>query len=369
MVRKIPLYQKDGSDMTQKSNPKFRQPAEWELHRACWLAWPSHADLWQEDLPVVQAEFTALCRAIADPGTGKAPQEKLEILVCDNGGRAAAAGALGDLPVRFHQIPFGDIWLRDTAPIFVTSPQGDLAATRFCFNGWGGKYNLPGDDAVASRISDAFHGEKLAYSWVLEGGSIEVDGEGTCLTSRQCLLNPNRNPNLSQTEIETRLKESLGITKILWLQDGLLNDHTDGHIDTIARFAAPGVVLCMTPTTHDDPNRPVLEQIARDLEGFTDARDRKLKVIKIPSPGMVTNSQGSILPASYLNFYLANHTVIVPTYGVEADQAAVRAISECFPQRRTLGLAAKTILSGGGAFHCITQQEPLVPMAFQERSR
>jgi agmatine deiminase len=330
----------------------YMQPAEWSAHRACWLAWPSHENLWQEDLPVAQEEFTALCRLIAEGG------ESLEILVPTPKARLDAERSLKGLPVRFHDIGFGDIWLRDTAPIFLKKGSTKLAA-RFIFNGWGGKYVLPHDAEVSANVARASGIEARANDWVLEGGSVEVDGEGTCLTTRQCLLNENRNPKLGQTEIESRLKTGLGVEKILWLGDGLLNDHTDGHIDTIARFVAPGKVVCMKAPSTDDPNHEILEKIASDLAAMTDAKGRKLEVIRIPSPGQVFDEEGELMPASFVNFYIANKTVAVPVYGTPYDAEAVTAIARCFPGRKTVGLQAKAILTGGGAFHCITQQEPV----------
>ena len=332
----------------------FHQPAEWEPHTACWLAWPSHRELWLEHLEAVQLEFVGLCQAIAQ-------SENLEILVLDEASEQTARDRLGNLPARLHRIPFGDIWMRDIAPIFtVWAARSQLAALNFIWNGWGGKYLLEDDDRVAVRIAKSLDVRAFNFPWILEGGAVEVDGQGTCLTTRQCLLNENRNPHMSQAEIEAELCGALGVEKILWLERGLLNDHTDGHIDTIARFVAPGVVTCMCAQDNDDPNSEVLAEIAAQLRACTDARDRKLEVIEIPSPGLVIDPDGEIMPASYLNFYIANHSVAVPTYGSKYDEKAVEAIAACFPQHKTVGLSAKHILLGGGAFHCITQQQPAV---------
>lgn len=226
------------------------------------------------------------------------------------------------------------------------------------FNGWGKKYQLPGDSDLAVRLALVLGVPCGAVPLFLEGGAIEVDGEGTCLTTRQCLLNPNRNPNLDAEEVEARLKPALGVSKVLWIDScGLANDHTDGHIDTLVRFVAPATVVCMLPESAEDPNHEVLVAIYEQLQTLTDARGRSLTVIPVPSPGRITSRAGEILPASYVNFYIANTTVVVPTYGVEADAKAVAAIAKLFPSRRTIGLPARTILEGGGAFHCITQQE------------
>ncbi len=342
-------------DMT---HPLVLQPAEWDRHSACWLAWPSHGHLWRENLGPAQAEFAALCLAIAEGGG-----EALDLLVQDEGAETQARAALRPVigQVRFHRVPVGDIWLRDTAPIFVKGPSGALGAACFRFNGWGGKYVLPGDDQVAGRVA-ALCGLPMAHhDWILEGGSVEVDGQGTLLTTRQCLLNPNRNPGMGQADLEKALGEGLGAEKVLWLEAGLLNDHTDGHIDTLARFIAPGVVVCMEARDAGDPNAATLDRIASDLAAFTDARGRRLQVVRMPSPGIVRDEAGELLPASYVNFYIGNRSVVVPTYGTPQDAAAVAALAPHFPGRRVLGRSARAILSGGGAFHCITQQQPEVP--------
>ena len=334
------------------------QPAEWERHSACWLAWPSHGHLWQDNLAPAQAEFAALCQAIAEDGG-----EALDLLVQDEHAEAEARRVLTPVlaKVRFHRVPVGDIWLRDTAPVFMRDAAGSLQAVCFRFNGWGGKYVLPHDDQVAGRVAALSGLPRLDHDWILEGGSVEVDGEGTVLTTRQCLLNPNRNPGLSEGQIEAALRKDLGAEKVLWLDEGLLNDHTDGHIDTLARFVAPGVVVCMQATDAADPNAATLDRLAADLAACTDARGRRLQVIRIPSPGVLRDEEGTLMPASFVNFYIGNRTVVVPTYGTPYDQAAVAALAPLFPGRRVLGRSARAILSGGGAFHCITQQQPEVP--------
>ena len=340
--------------MTTPDASGFRQPAEWAAHEAIWLAWPSHADLWLESLPTAQAEFTALCRAVHAQGRG----ERLDVLVPDADQETAAAAALAGLHPRFHRIPFGDIWLRDTAPIFVSDNAGDVAAVRFAFNGWGGKYVLEYDREVSEEIARSSGLKTFSFDWILEGGSVDVDGEGTGLTTRQCLLNPNRNPGFDQRRIEHALEDSLGIKHTVWIDEGLLNDHTDGHIDTIARFVAPGVVVCMEARATDDPNRTVLDAIAGRLATSVDAQGRRLEVVRIPSPGRVCDRNDRIMPASFVNFLISNGAVIVPTYGTKWDEEAVKSIGALFPGRVTTGASARAILEGGGAFHCITQQQP-----------
>jgi agmatine deiminase len=347
--------------MTQNLTPQgFSHPAEWTHHHACWLAFPHNAYEWGEPLAAAQKEFVGLCEAIADvdPATGLARGEQIELLTTNLEVLNQARHLLAGIPVNFHLIPHDDIWLRDCAPIFVKDAEGDVSAAVFRFNVWGNKFALPLDEQVAVQIAKGTGLPVLEYPFVLEGGSVDTDGEGTCLTTRQCLLNPNRNPDLDEATLEQFLKTALGYQKILWLDDGLLNDHTDGHIDTIARFIAPGVVMCMAPQSADDPNAETLERIAETLSTFTDAQSRSLKVVTIPSPGRVLDDEGQIMPASYVNFYIGNSTVVVPTYGSEFDEAAVAAIAPHFPNHRTVGLPCKAILTAGGAFHCITQQQP-----------
>jgi agmatine deiminase len=342
----------------------FTQPAEWQPHSAVWSAWPSHADLWLEDLEPARAQIAALFEAIADvdPTTGKPRGERLRILACGDEAVASAQAALSRFGAEIIPAAFGDIWFRDTAPIFV-GRSNTLQAACFKFNGWGGKYVLDNDDRVAAFVADKAGVPAVAQDWVFEGGSLDVDGEGTGLTTRQCLLNANRNPDLSQADIERRLRDSLGIEKLIWLGDGLANDHTDGHVDNIARFVAPGVVVCMAPSGPDDPNADALKAIIATLQASTDAKGRKLTVVTVPSPGRVEDEDGEIIPASSMNFYIGNKAVVVPLYGSPTDEAAVAAIAKLFPGRKTVGLPAGHVITGGGSFHCITQQQPLVGSA------
>ncbi len=339
----------------------FRMPAEWEPHEAVWLGWPCAAELWQEDLLQAQNEFIAFCEAIAalDPITQKPRGERLNILVPNQIAGAEAEQRLSHLPVRLHLIPFGEIWLRDIAPLFLKGPGNEIATLRFAFNGWGGKYELVYSKEVASQIAAVAGFREFSLDWISEGGSLEFDGEGTCLTTRQCLLNENRNPGMSQAEIEQLLRVQLGIQKTLWLGDGLINDHTDGHIDTLARFVGPGHVVIHQPLDTDDPNREVMLKVDQDLQKMSDAKGRKIKITRVPSPGRVVDEyEGELMPASYLNFFIANTKVIVPTFGTPHDSAAVATIASCFTDRQTVGLSAKAILAGGGAFHCMSQQQP-----------
>jgi agmatine deiminase len=319
-----------------------RQPAEWAPHAATWTAFPSHAELWEDDLAPAQAEVAAMVRAIA-------AGERVELLVANAAALAVAKELLAGCDVGFHDYGFGDIWLRDTGPLFMASPVGAAAAS-FRFNGWGGKYDLPGDDGVAAFVAKAARVPLARHGWVLEGGAIDCDGTGLAVTTEQCLLNPNRNPKMDRVEIESHLRRDLGIDRVLWLGDGLLNDHTDGHVDNLARFVAPGVLALPVPAA-DDPNRAVL------IDAHDRARDFGLDIAPVPSAGRI-DRDGEIVPASHMNFYVANSVVVVPTYGGPSDDAAVKAIAALFPGRDCVGLRADHILTGGGSFHCITQQQP-----------
>jgi agmatine deiminase len=338
----------------------FHMPAEWELHDAVWTAWPHDPDQWLEGLEPPQRALMAMVVAIVDLERSRPRGERVELLVRDARDETAARALLGPaaIGVRFHHLRYGDVWLRDTGPIFVTR-RGELSAARFQFDGWGGKYLMDGDAEVAAHVIAKTGVRGAEFDFVLEGGAVEVDGEGTVLTTRQCLLGGARNPGLDQDALEARLCWALGAERVVWLDRGLANDHTDGHIDTLARFVMPGVVACMEPAP-GDPNREALAGILSDLGAARTAGGDRLEVVTVPSPGAVEDAAGNLMPASYMNFYIANTTVVVPTYGVAADDAAVSAIAAMFPTRRALAVPGKPVVVGGGAFHCSTQQQPRV---------
>ena len=326
-------------------------PAEWAPHGAMWVGFPSHAELWWEDLDEAQAEVAALARALAGPGG-----ERVRLMVHGDDALATAGRLLGDVAgVEIVPGRFGDIWLRDTGPIFL----GPDHAASFRFNGWGGKYVLEGDEEVAAQIAGHAGAGLMPHGFVLEGGAVDHDGAGTILTTRQCLLNANRNSGWAQPDAEQALAAALGARRVLWLGEGLINDHTDGHVDNLARFVAPGVVACPEGFGEDDPNTDAYAAAARDLAAMTDADGRPLKVVRIPSPGLVTDEDGQAVAASHMNFLIANDAVIVPLYGHEqAGALALEVIGGLFPGREVIGLSSRAILTGGGSFHCITQQEP-----------
>ena len=292
-----------------------RQPAEWTPHGRVWIGWPSAADLWEADLVPAQREVAAFVQAILfpDPDDSKGERMRGEAVALLARGEAAleSAEAMRErLPrpelLSVHEAPIGDIWLRDTGPIFVRDTSGSPVASAFTFNGWGGKYELPEDDRIAEIVA-AKAGVRLRRfsDFIGEGGAIEADGEGTVITTRQCLLNRNRNPRMSEKDVEAVLKAAVGAQKVIWLDEGLTGDHTDGHVDNLARFVAPGKVVCMRPYGDDDPNAAVLAAIRASLARATDASGRRLEVIEIPSPGLALLDDEPV-PASHMNFYIAN---------------------------------------------------------------
>jgi agmatine deiminase len=299
--------------------------------------------LWETDLGPSQAEVAAFAAAIYADGAG----EEIWLVAADDA-TAEVARRLAPFAKVIVE-PFGDIWLRDTAAIVLGSG-ADRHGVDFRFNGWGGKYDLPGDDTIGERLAAAAGLPCTRSDWILEGGAIDGDGSGIFLTTEQCLLNPNRNPGFDKQEVEERLRRDLGATQVIWLGDGLLNDHTDGHVDNLARFVAPGRVA-IPEAMSDDPNAQAYADAAEAL------LDADLEVVAIPSPGKVERD-GEIIPASYMNFYIGNAAVTVPLYGAPNDGAAVEAIQALFPDRRAIGLRADHILTGGGSFHCISQQVP-----------
>jgi agmatine deiminase len=330
-----------GSPMS--SLPASRQPPEWAPHAALWIGFPSHGALWEEDLSPAQAEVAAFAGAVWQDGKG----EEVRLVAAD-----AASAALARDAAPFATVvvqPFGDIWLRDTGPILVKGPNG-LEALSFQFNGWGGKYDLPGDDTIGRRLGESIGVHVRRADWILEGGAIDVDGTGLAVTTEQCLMNPNRNSFLSRGQTEAKLKEDLGLSRVLWLGSGLANDHTDGHVDNLARFVGIGRIAIPEPADRD-PNEAVYRDAA------TRARRFGLEVVPLPSPGLVLRGE-EIIPASYMNFYIGNAAVVVPQYGAMNDEAAVAAVQALFPERVAVGLRADHILTGGGSFHCISQQIP-----------
>lgn len=323
----------------------FRMPAEWAPHDWVWIGFPGDAAEWPATLPEAQRQIAAFADAVHAGGKG----EQVRLVAADEANANLACALVGaGIVVQIEK--HGDIWLRDTGPICVHNDT-TRALVDFGFNGWGGKYVMAGDEDIGARLAAQTDLVVTSAPWVFEGGAVDTDGTGLFVTTEQCLLNPNRNPDLDRGKIETLLAGSLGLSDMLWLGDGLLNDHTDGHVDNLARFVAPGVLAVPEATDADDPNAAI----------YADARARAqaygIEVASMPSPGRVT-VEGEIIPASYMNFYIGNAAVVVPVYGQPNDQAALDTLRGFFPGREIVGLRSDAILAGGGSFHCTSQQMP-----------
>jgi agmatine deiminase len=321
----------------------LRQPPEWAEHEWVWIGFPSHAGLWEEDLEPARREVAAFAAAVHSDGAG----EEVRLVAADPASARAAAELAPFATIL--QEPFGDIWLRDTGPIMVRNGARQLRSFRF--NGWGGKYELEGDHTVGLRLAEGAGMQAVRRDWVLEGGAIDVDGTGLAVTTEQCLLNPNRNPGMTREQVEARFLEDLGLDRLLWLGEGLLNDHTDGHVDNLARFVAEGTLAIPEPAGDDDPNANAFRDANARAEAFG------LRVLPFPSPGRIERD-GELVPASYMNFYIGNAAVVVPLYGAPNDDEAVAALGRLFPLRRPVGIRAPHALTGGGSFHCLSQQVP-----------
>ncbi|MGH1418398.1 MAG: agmatine deiminase family protein [Hyphomicrobiaceae bacterium] len=327
-------------------------PAEWAKQKAIWTAWPADPGEWNNDLAPPRRDVAALVHALG-------PENSVRVLVNGEEAAASAKEAVGSV-AKLVAANYGDIWLRDTGPIFSKRHDKHLAL-RFQTNGWGEKFDLPGDATVGDEIAEYANTPIQRYNFVLEGGALDHDGSGTFLTTRQTLLNPNRN-GWTRAQAEAALADALGAQKIIWIDEGLVGDHTDGHIDNIARFVAPGHVVCQAPEGGDDPNKDVLEQIASTLEKSSDKSGRKLTVTRIPGVGLYKNEIGETSPASHMNFVIANGVVVMPGYATKTQNAARDALQDVFPNRRVIAVPSRGLLgygtAGGGSFHCITQQEP-----------
>jgi agmatine deiminase len=325
-------------------------PAEWQPHASTWMAWPHDADQWVGMLDPVRWEFAALVRAVAEA-------DGVDLLVADEESAADARSRLDGAAVRYHLVPHQDLWLRDSGPIFVTHA-GDVALTDWEFNGWGGKYPAALDNRIAAAVSRILGVSPFETRVVFEGGSIEVNGEGTGLTTRQCLLSPARNPGLDETAIEQVLREFLGIDRLIWLDEGLEGDHTDGHIDTLTRFADAGTIVTSVCHDRSDANHATLAANLAVLGRARREDGRAFTIVELPVPTGRVEFEGERLPLTYANFYLANGVVIVPIYGAAEDREALEILRTVFPERTVVPLDARALITGGGAFHCVTQQQP-----------
>jgi agmatine deiminase len=333
----------------------YAMPAEWAPHQATWISWPHNPETWPGLLPAAEA---AMAQAVAALAGGETV--RINVLDADHEAHVRTLlGPVADSPaVVFHVIPTNDAWCRDHGAIFVRDAAGKLAAVDCGFNAWGGKYPpWDRDDAVAARMATILGLPRFEAGMILEGGSIDLNGAGTLLTTEQCLLNPNRNPGLGRAEIEERLRLLFGVRQVLWLGDGIIGDDTDGHVDDITRFVAEDTVVTVIEPDPADPNHePLAENLAR-LQAMRLPDGRPLRVIELPMPAPVERD-GERLPASYGNFYIGNEAVLLPVFGQPRDAQAIGILQQCFPGRRIAPVRANELVVGLGAFHCLTQQVP-----------
>ncbi len=333
-------------------------PAEWSPHAGTWLSWPHKRESWPGKFETVEPVMVQAVAALA-------PGETVHINVLDAAHEAHVRRLLSGIAgsVRYHRFPTDDAWCRDHGAVFVTRAGATpLAALDFGFNAWGGKYPpYDDDDAIPKRMADALGIPRFAAGMVLEGGSVDVNGAGSVLTTEQCLLNPNRNPDLDRPAIEERLRDSLGVSQILWLGQGIEGDDTDGHVDDIARFVSEDRVIAVVEDDAGDANHaPLAENLAR-LGAMRLPDGRPLSVVTMPMPAPVYYD-GQRLPASYANFYIGNEVVLLPVFDDPHDATARSILEACFPGRRVVAIDCTDLVWGLGAFHCLTQQLPRVPM-------
>ena len=359
---------------TIQSTPRgdgFRMPGEFEAHAGCWMLWPERPDNWRLGAKPAQKAFAEVAAAISrfEPVT-----------MCVSAAQFTNARRMLPGSVRVVEMSSNDAWMRDCGPTFVTDGQGILRGVDWDFNAWGGLdgglyFPWDQDELVARKVLEIERVDRYKADLVLEGGSIHVDGQGTLITTRECLLNPNRNPHLSQAEIEEKLKEYLNVEKIIWLDRGVYLDETSGHVDNLVCFIRPGVLALSWTDDPQDPQYEISSEAYECLSLSTDAHGRQFKVHKIHQPGPIyireqesqgvdivegtlPRETGNRLAGSYVNFYIANEGVVVPVFDDPHDQAALQAIQLLFPEREVVGVNAREILLGGGNIHCITQQQP-----------
>jgi agmatine deiminase len=357
-------------------------PAEFERHSGCWMLWPERPDNWRDGAKPAQAAFAAVATAIArgEPVTVGVSASQFQ-----------HARALLPAAVRVVEMSSNDAWIRDSGPTFVIDERGRRRGIDWTFNAWGGLqgglyFPWDRDEEVAWKVLEIEGDDRYRTSFVLEGGAIHVDGQGTCLTTEECLLNPNRNGAASRADIESVLKRYLGISVVIWLGKGVYLDETGGHVDELACFTSPGHVVLSWTDDRDDPQYEISHDAFKRLEHARDARGRALTIHKLHQPGPLhmtaaeaagvdsrTGSQprraGDRLPASYVNFYIANKYVVMPLYDKRWDGAAARTLKRLFPTRTVIGVPTREVLLGGGNIHCITQQVPLPARVSPARPR
>ncbi|HTV02937.1 MAG TPA: agmatine deiminase family protein [Luteitalea sp.] len=345
--------------MSQPQNPSalgYRMPAEWHPHEATWLSWPKDPITWPDRVPAAQEIFLQFIEALT-------PHERVCLLVNDADVGEDVRSRCADRPVdaaNLHvlTVPTVDSWIRDYGPNFLLGPTGALAYNHWIFNAWGGKYEtLMRDADVPTRLTALSGVTRFEPGIVLEGGSIDVNGAGSVLTTEQCLLNPNRNPQLSKADLEGYLQRHLGVQQVIWLGDGIEGDDTDGHVDDITRFVAGDTIITAVEEDPSDPNHGPLQDNLERLRASRQPNGEPWRIVTLPMPGYVM-AEGERLPASYANFYIANQVVLLPIYGHSNDGRAVTILQECFPSHRVVPIQCEPLVWGMGSIHCVTQQQP-----------
>jgi len=351
----------------------FRMPGEFELHKQCWMIWPERTDNWRLGAKPAQKTFSEIAEAIAvfEPVT-----------MCVSKAQYSNAREMLAESVRVLEMSNDDAWMRDVGPTFVVNDNGEVRGVDWEFNAWGGLvdglyFPWDQDDKVARKVCESEAVDTYRTDgFVLEGGSIHVDGEGTCLVTEECLLSESRNSHLSREDIENYLKEYLNVQKVVWIKEGIYNDETNGHVDNICCFGRPGEVLLAWTDNVNDPQYPRSKAAYDDLSSATDAKGRTFKIhkIHIPNPlyitkeesegvdavdGTLPRQEGDRQAASYINFYMANGAIIFPKFNDDYDRVAEESLQEIFPNRKIVGVYAREVILGGGNIHCITQQQPL----------
>lgn len=334
----------------------FRMPPEWAPHAATWTSWPFDDELWVGHLEEAREDMARLVATIArfEPVVLNVRDGEAER---DARARLARHGVDPD-EITYHRLALDDIWFRDNGPIFVTDANGCVALTDWRFNAWGDKYAWEHDTVAPAAVAQTLGMRRFELPYVMEGGALEMNGEGVLLTTRQCLLEPHRNPTLSEPELEDLLKEALGAKHVVWLERGLEGDHTDGHIDTIVRFADDRTIVASVSEDPADKNYRPTRHNLEALRALRDGRGEPYRIVELPLPRQRRELEGNRLPLTYANWYLGNGFVIVPTYGDENDERALDILRPLFEGREVIGLPASGLITGGGAFHCVTQQQP-----------
>ncbi|MFJ8039220.1 agmatine/peptidylarginine deiminase [Kitasatospora sp. NPDC096147] len=333
----------------------FRMPAEWTEHEGCLMAWPTREDLWGATFEDAKREYAEVARAISE-------FEPVTMVAAP--GQGEEARALCGEGIEVTELPIDDAWFRDSAPIFVLGPDGARAGVDFRFNAWGRKHSpWDADDRISGLLLERLGVDRIESGMILEGGAVTVDGEGTLITTEQCLLHENRNPGMTKEQIEAELIARLGVSKVIWLPyGGLLDTETDGHVDGVCAFTAPGQVLIQLPSDPAHPDYQRMRDNRAVLAAATDAQGRALDIVDLPQT-VFTEIASQEIEVCYLNFYVANGGVVVPVADLPGEEEALAVIADCFPGRKVVGVRARAIAFGGGGVHCITQQIPKEPRA------